>query len=825
MITETHWCREHDRGGRHVTALLILLLLGVCSACTRTRLPQYEAHNDEEHVIDSVSVGLARGSLLKKRPADIEKLRIRSLGSTYKLLNKEELSGISPPTARSEVRIEHALRGKYYNLWSIVERLQRDPEPVVPIFEFQLVVGEGQDPYLGIGCADSVVVYVNGQAVFAVCGARESRYTHHVFRLPVKLGENQIKIAFEKDKEWTVPPAEHWDDEWSANVQIFGGSNYARKMHAQRVAHPLTSPVVRGLEDFTVESSWGDAFPVELYDIDQHLRARGKSTDDGRVAWEAGANSDIDYPFAGILSVIGVGAEPIVVCGQETISSGLAILGDRINGESGPWAYRAKHLLKPEYETNRDVWWARKFAMSVVKASSHQESEEKANILASCPAMRFEFGSYLSKIDGTKQYYRYYRSLKHLENRRTLIIVPTVPTPVRPFLESYTMADLNSAEAMAATADAEGVDLIWVGGACVDYGGNLARADVFETWEDYRSRFSTSISDSVFLLGTCSSGVSALGVIANGMSVDGVVLWSPTIHRRTYRWKPGTKVLPELPDGVLKAEQTDVDLSRYLGPRILIYYDNDAEGHGNRMETRKFIDKLTALGGKVDSVWVEPAEKLLLWGVRERISIEEWMHWVATAPRTRSKDEVSTNHPTKSSSRPSTLKDALLNGMRADDSFRRSQYAIQWLAAMRSYRGQSSELGSVNDESAKLSYRHASAKEIIATYSNMRELTSLLPEANIPTMGSGVNDEQVWGARLLPGQGAPVIEITTNISESDLSPPVDLLVDGCCAALLYVRNKNAWSIRQVYLKASTKGGEDSKHDNTAETVVRSSEHL
>lgn len=722
------------------------------------------------------------------------------LGRTYQVVPSNELGEFKAPSFEIKPIQISAIRNTYFDLWTVIDALQKDPQEVAVRVSFTVETEKDTTAYMGLGGNDGAAVFINGNPCFAVLGGRDQRLTQNLITLPLKRGKNEVVILSQRAEAWTSVPQFHLAKEWSLCLQIFENHEIAWDTYKNRIWHPFDTPIISNVNQLRPDSYWENGTRVEIRDMSGAMVALGEIENQATIRWK-NANDAAQTEGIAIACIGNKISEPVIITGRHSLEEVFA--SQNYQGklaEENPWYIRACHLLDFQFKDSRDIWWARKFAVTLAQLKLEEEGKDRKELLENCQCLRLLFGHYRSSIDKTTQYFRYVRSLKNRSEARVVAIMPpTVPSPVRPFLESYTIADINSSENIASVADSLGIDLIWTGGVSVDYGGELSRRDLYEGYEAYRRLFPPSDLDQTFLVGICSSGVTALGNDPHSLKADGVVLWSPQVRRQYYRWTPGLEPSGGmLPDSVLELEQTNNNLERFRDLPIFVYYDNDAEGHGDRAATGKLIENVQKMGGHISSDWLNPPDPNLPWGVRSILSEEVWLEWIAKQARSAKKAEFYAKDTIAIP--PRTVKEALLRGFSVRSDASSSYFMTQWIKIVSRYRG---------GNNIPLSEDSSYTTQILLKTIDIRLKENFLKGKEMPgypqikdTISEGNTDRKVgilWGFRMvLDKVEPPRIEL---LSETDQEMPneIDLFIDGCCQAALWEKTPTGWKLYQVWL--------------------------
>jgi hypothetical protein len=591
---------------------------------------------------------------------------------------------------------------------------------------------------------------------------------------------------------------QHNQPEWAMSLQVYWNEDTAWAACKFENYHPFDVPIVTSIDDLAVDVHFPRHRDVVLYGTSGDILAEGMCNEDGKIKWKAQSSRLASAQATLAIAMIGDDyGEAIALTGEKTIDELCTEVVEKSDGDSeNPWTKRAIHLIDPRFRDQRNVWWARKVCLSLAKLATKSNPKLEA-LFQACPSAAIEFGRYQAQLDGTTQYYTYLKNKEDSKSKRVAVIVPTVPSPVRPYLESYGVADLPQTEMLASIATVNGVNILWVGGSCVDYGGELSRQDVREAVAAYcRSTGSSSVH--IFLEGACSAGVGALGSYTSGMRASGIVLWSPVVSRRTHRWLPDMNLLDvTYPSLCLADEQVDDRLSRYKDVPIFTIFDHDSPGHGDRPAVAKFMEGVSSHNALTSSVWVQPPEPELPWGLRIIASSRTWMQWIKDCSVGDSFN-LASNSP-----RPiRTVKDALLEGFWISSVARNDPVNSDWLRfwsnLLERYRGAPPILER-RPGGTEIQFRRfdpASIEAVVAgTWGGSVPLIKTKGGSNPDGGGNSFR----WGFRLIKKtNGENTVEILSDTGGPSEFPHIDILVDGCCSGAVWKFTHAEWTLEQVW---------------------------
>jgi hypothetical protein len=660
------------------------------------------------------------------------------------------------------------------------------------VLSFDIVAQSDQKALLGFGCTGEAVVQCNGRIVFATGGTKELVRTQSLIEISLSAGKNRLIVLCHKPEGWDIPPEQPLRNQWMISMEVYGDESSAWIAFRSRNMHLMDTPIVGAQNDIIVQATTSERVTARLYDREGTELSRGVITGSGRVIWD---NLIDKMPFFGYLMVGSEDAEPVLITGNKALDEIIpAMISLDSIACSDAWKKRIVHLLRPEFASSRDVWWSRKMTVCVGMATEARKS--KVDFHRLCRATWLEFHDYVSSVDGTRQYFRMFRNPRSDSHKNPILIVlPSVTDPVRPFLESAEIASLQHSENLASLADENNIVLLWPGLAEVDYGGDLSRIQVDECLAALKKLLDTEHSP-VFVLGFCSSSVAALG-FAETRDVDGLILVTPIVERGAHRWMKGLDIDDlSYPSVVLKAEQTNTRLSSLRQTPVLILYDADVPGHGDRVGCRILCEDLVSMGGSLDARWPEPSNDFR-WGESARVEEKNLLQWVRL-----NKDIVSRSrnspHLTISGDRPDTVKTALLKGFAVDKPADAvlAHWFDQWSARWSSFRG-SPWLFSSSERVAHtivVSCVLVSGEDPLTRGRGFFSGEPQLPEY---LQNERPVSEALWGFRLVPGR--QMVEVFRTVDACKDLPRVDLLVDGCCTGAVWRLTPKGWVLAQLWL--------------------------
>ena len=725
-----------------------------------------------------------------------------ALGRTSEWLTQAQLGPLGPMHGNcgsDEISIR---RGDYFDLWNAFDSGGAIDGRHALRLSFEMIGASGDAVYLLLGANDSCAVFVDGRAVWGIVGQREHIEAENVVRIPVANGAAKVDVLCWKVKGWDMVPADHHEVEWSLNLGLCASEDEAWRIFTSKGSHFLDSPIAQKVGDLNTTLWLEQHSSVEFYDLDGVSVGSGIVLPTGRIALSRPIEA-FDQGFVGIAVLGGNCAEAIILTGgkelDELMEPCLAA-GRRTVPSWSAWDYRCRHLFMPEFLTQRNRWWARKAALSMAMAGLRTELDKAAIPFRDWSAAGMEFGDYTSQIDGTQQYYRAFVGPGKGDAPRPLVVVlPGVPMPVRPFLDSSTAADLQGAEMLMRPAKGFGCDLLWPGVVDIDYGGNFARVWIREALDAFARKHPTTMRRPIYLVGTCAAGAAAIGYAETFGEIDGLVLWSPVVDRPLYRWPfKGTDQWPVLTGSVMQPESSGNNLRALRRIPVFVLFDHDEPGHGDRPGTVALCRELTLIGGTVEEEWVDKPDHRSMWGMRAVASQSRWMQWISEQARNpvRLADQRS-----KGSLNRDTVKNTLLRGfVLAPGSDPIAQaWGARWTEMLRVYRGAEPDATKMPATATRVEVRALSGVEF------KDELKTGFGSARpqLPDSEQRAADTErynaLFGIRLTAGSPDRVEVWCDSRGGADKLPPVDLFREGCCQAALWGLRDGRWELIQVWL--------------------------
>lgn len=776
-----------------VFVLVLVLFVGLFflfGKSSSVESPVYKVEGGEVVIVRKVVMSEANLSVPQVVQDRLEKVSSDGFGRSYVLLDRSELKACDMIEYGKKGYLESE-RDYYYDLWSAFgENRLKYKENVAVSLSFSVTSREERTVCLSVGANDIVVVYQNEEPIFGTYGYRESRHGHHTFPIRLTEGDCELKVVLSNVNKWEAIPSRHLDDEWSATLELIGHHDGVWGIQKRRNSHPLDTPLVSGLDSLLVEGYWGRLVDVEIFNQSGDLVMRGKTRADSSVEW-ASREGMQDGPFFGYCVVNSEAAEPIFVAGNQELLEGVLAYYKRMEVSGDVWGRRLEQLFDFEANSFRDVWWARKVLIAFSKIL-YAHDERSRNVIDRCFMLDLDIHEFRSKLDGTTQIYRVYRNRSELERRKLIVMLPTSPGFLAPYLEL--MADQQLPERVVGLADEFGFDLLLAGGLNPDRGGYLARYEVQENINDYFERYGRSEAEGVYLVGPCSASLTVLGAMRDAYNFDGAVLWTPVVRRRGYKMDVTKSLLPK---ESLSLEQTDLMVGSMSAYPTLVYWDTDALGHGNLPGTMSLVDRSRAEGNPIEAKWIRPNDGETLWGPRESISIRDWMIWLRRARLGEFHEDVPIFEQKSRVEYSKSVKQKIIGGFYVTQSFSNSHYSKMWADSLRSYRGEH-PVFKKSGEGIMVDFKVLDHSQVLDFFYKDSAGNSVFPDPPSFDMVNAYEAGNYWGFRL-NGQDFSRVDVVATSAGKDGFPDVDILLEGACQAALWKSEMGKWRLVQVWL--------------------------
>ncbi len=687
-----------------------------------------------------------------------------------------------------------------FDLWEVAaQRPDEDTHETIAL-EFPIEAGHPGTVYLGLGFSDNCAVAVNGVPVFVCQGSRDRRRNQDLVPLAIVRGRNTITLWCRKAHRWKTIPSDHYTDEWAVEAKLYPTAQSAWEARILNNFHPLDTSIVTTLNDLRAEGHVEGHDRAAIFDLDGNEVARGRVGRDGSVRW-ARKSRAVRKAFVGLFILGQDSIEPILLTGDASVESIAEGVLARHQGRepNRAWPARVRHLLKTTTDNDRDRWWARKLAVSLVMSGANRSKPSVAALLGRCEVARIEFKEYVSQMDGSRQYYQVYQPPLREGSCPVALILPTSASPVRCFLESVPVAELSTSEHLASAAREAGVAVVLPGYINVDGGGTYATQGLAECIADIGKQCPGLGDRKCYVVGTCSSGITALGAAVAQRGVDGLVLCTPVLHRTTHSRMDGLKLEPiEYPAGTLDFEAWHPYGPRLAGVPTCIIFDADVPGHGDSSGCRHLIENMRSVGTPLEVYWPERQYDVIVWGMRFRDRTLRWMNWIRT-------NEPDPTLPVvklvaREESVPATVKEALVRGfyLEATDDPAGRAYWDWWTELVAQYRGERpARNGPSKEADTAVRFRRLADGEgpLMATPWIAGKVID-----NPPAQKAHASDPSapLWGFRLRQSpQGHAQVEVVRTEGEGSDCPRIDLIVGGGCTGALFRRGANGWELLQI----------------------------
>lgn len=696
------------------------------------------------------------------------------------VLGPDECRAISALVPFGPRELLHRNYQDIFNFWEIKPPEGSGWNDVAVGLEFDFTSEDAGTLIVALSWSGPGYVFINDEPVLGCLAEREMRRSSSLLRIPVRSGANTLRLVVRGHPERRSRPRNDADPEWVAAVKLLSNETDAIQYQRRHCWYPLLRPLVAEWSDFQTASNIEAYKKVLVYDSQRALRAQGHVNSNGDIIWDMPPPAP---PFFGLLTFGDLIGEPIIVARdlkqvQEMVSAA------HFNDATNPWQFRLSHLLRNQPKSGSDVWWMRKASNALFMGaylkdsySSHDliKSEQFAWLRQRSPSAAVLNFMYKTE-SGEARVLRFFVPTRISEKSRCLYIVPTAPNPVRPFLESTSMADLQAVHDFSSIADEFDFALVWPGYVDVDYGGRRSVSELIEALN--ASSMIDGLPTGKVAMGFCSAGVTALNLLRKAPnSVTGVLLYSPFFMRQTKVW------LPEIEfDEIDSGEDSSMDdwnpwihRDQLHGKVIPLFFDSGMLGHGDPFLTPSFSADQEKYGYTAPIVNGEPV-RFLEWGERAKaklrmvFALELSTRAVAVAPRKGGSNLLS----------GFSIKAALLSGFRiaqpAGPMSRR--WLEKWESISKQYGG--SVMGSELKDGS-------SATHTIVDLSDVLDGDQLSAEAR-----SKVAGVSSFRAQRIERGGETTIKVSMSIGEGDSPPAVDLLVDGEFEEIIMVCETGKW---------------------------------
>lgn len=653
----------------------------------------------------------------------------------------------------------------YFNLWKVNElRASVDDNLVVAAIDIETETAS--DVALGIGCDKAFFACLNGKCIWGRIGNDAFRPCSELLSLGLAPGRNRLVVGFES-RERKIRHS-YFAKAWQSKLELFRSPRSARSASWENHNSLVDSPLVSDISDLRIRRPPPFCNQAILKRLDGVEIAHGRVGPDGAINWE---NIPSSLPLVALLGLDDSEWEPVGFTNGKPFESLLASVPSVVPcTRQSAWAYRLKHLLKPEFaslRTQRE--WSQKLVDAL--AGTTDPSALKHSI---------QLGVYNSAIDRSTQYFMYYvpRNTEPARGRPLVVFLPTVANPVRPFLESSVIANQYEFQNWCSLADRYGLNLLWPGYNEVDYGGDITMTALGECLRAYSQQLGTEIKG-VHLFASCSAGVAAVRYASRCPSIEGVLLYSPILVRPTQRFTPGISyprnfVIPKASDEFTSMEETVKGL-RNTGECILLF-DNGIPGHGVKEESDEFLRLAGQNGLHVKELHCEEKHEIVF-GERMKYRLDLML-------RTMAHQEATIGALQASQPLQLTIKRALLEGFQIDNmGSSLSDWLTSWQSEYLVWRG--AELPVQSDPQAR-----TKVKFIWLSLEEVNELC-----VNGGYKGDGLREGEYCGIILSDTQKTHnVVTVFKTSGSTHRAPNIDPLIDCECRGLLCKWVGDDWQV-------------------------------
>jgi len=677
--------------------------------------------------------------------------------------------------------------GDGIDLWSSFDAVDSHPDSCVFV-HFRALLSARRDLIIGIGVQGEAFLFVNNHAVGGTVGPREFARNQLLFHINAANPECDITLVCRRPQTWTEVPEQHDRPPWRLAIEMFDSPVDAAATQLLTNFHILDTPIVPSVSDICVECPATAGSRLELLNTTGAVLCVGDVLTDGTVKWSNGASA-MSNGICFVKAQTGV-VEPVLITGGRELDSIWAAIARTGN----PWELRATHMLKPEFLPHRNVWWERNFvlAFAMCTRAATPTSAELA-MRAAYPSGAVSIEQYVSHIDGTRQFFRRFSGQRirnaPMRSRRTLIVIPAVAAPVRPYLQSPEVANLHETEDLVGLANEFGIDIIWPGVATTDYGGDFS----VEQLKECLNAAHCDISDA-YLLGTCSSGITALS-FAETHAAAGVLLLSPIIERHRHNWLNGIyDDWVTFPTAVLASERVLPRINSLIPIPVYLDFSINMPGHGSAEQAHELCNSLVERKGDVTQRWPR-GESDFLWGERWRNRVSAMMLWIQDKARISRSQNI---HSVENHTSP-TAEQALIKGFRVLSGTDPTCYGWlnKWRSAWTQIRGEPWKYVSEREKGLTLVQTRILATEDVA---KLRRGWNGYGAPQLISDTSQIGDNDVlWGYRTVVSGAETTIEVVRSATATS-GPDIDLMADGCCRAAVWKQSQEGtWSLVQVWL--------------------------
>lgn len=457
--------------------------------------------------------------------------------------------------------------------------------------------------YLLIGSSDSTKVWLNGNIVFAAESKRGLSQYNDSVRLELKRGTNFLLL---KVCRWRIswgltariePSAEMAAQTILLNQGYLDSFLLKKSIIPVKQALNFSPPGLPKRVKFSgcIADIHGKVLKDHLDLMSESDIPHTQSLDPGLYQLNIFVDKHIlRQPF-----IIGSVSDYI-----SNVKSRIAALtisdNDKLNYDAS--ILRLGILIKPENATftssGDQIAWDKKIVYTLSEITSALlYSERKEEPFAGRTGLHL-YG-FQSRIDGQTEYYRIFVPSTYDGNKASIpliILLPTVTSTVRPFIESAFLAAHSEAERISAIADRNNVAVAWCGYRNILSGQPCENTHIEEVIGNVVKMYAIDQSR-ISLLGACSGGAAAtIAVIERPTRFAAVALLNTMWGYRRLVTEASFKAFKDSPGFVewLNKMQYLPELFKTNGPQFYIIHDGAEPGHGDLQASEYFAKNAAA---------------------------------------------------------------------------------------------------------------------------------------------------------------------------------------------------------------------------------------
>lgn len=547
---------------------------------------------------------------------------------------------------RADFRVDDAAEREFFDFQEMFGQVrERDSERVFAVAACQIEVPAAGQYWLLHASADGSQIFLNGELVRAT-ERKRGLYTYDdIFPVNLEPGLNYVFVKVPRTGvAWgmTTRLVRSWDKTVEVALRSQG-------IHQALLLDRLVYASHESLQVSPKRLPPAGELEFSICDLDGHPVKRVRARPSGDL-WTTESFAGVSPGlYTAVLRVGSVDYREDIVVGSifEYAGRVLAAPIDETWGESDRihaqvLRRRLAHLMKLEHRPkNEENWdWNRR-TIHVLRQLELAARREPGSGGRFASMRGLGFRGFRSRIDDQIQQVRVFIPV-HPPGRklRLCVLLPTVVSANRPFIESAFAAAHVEAERIAHIAEKHGIAVLWSGYRNAPSGLPSESAHLEEAVDFIVQTYGLD-RDAVFLSGACSGG--ALAVRAMFDQPDryaGAALLNPVF---------GLKA-PSVSSRVMRG-RSDAQLmrTRFLGTgtffdlrpgKVEIFHDGAEPGHGDLAESEAFLAKAVRSGypAQLNRVGQSISQHMQAW--------DEMFSWIATtSPASGAKGAI----PTKSS--------------------------------------------------------------------------------------------------------------------------------------------------------------------------------